>query len=182
MPEIPDTLDILISSCADVVRRIDPHVRSDVMESFRNCKRIFVYGSGRSGLIGRLFTVRLVQMGYNVHFMSEMTTPAINAGDLVLLISNTGNTFSVVETAKIARKRGLRVISITGNRDNELSKNSDITVVLDVPHDAELGGIAPLGTIFEDSSHLFFECLVSELMKRDGITEEDMRNRHAIWI
>ena len=41
---------------------------------------------------------------------------------------------------------------------------------------------APLGTIFEDSSLLLFDCIVSELMVREGASEEDMRNRHAIWV
>lgn len=42
--------------------------------------------------------------------------------------------------------------------------------------------VAPLGTVFEDSSLLLFDGIVSEIMERRRITEEEMRNRHAIWV
>ena len=46
----------------------------------------------------------------------------------------------------------------------------------------EAGELAPLGTVFEDATLLFFDALVPGLMKRLGLTEKDMRNNHAIWV
>ena len=73
---------------------------------------------------------------------------------------------------------------------NPFAKLSDVVtqilydeiVVLDVPQGDEVRRVAPLGTIFEDATLLFFDCVVSELMRRTGNSEEDMRNRHAIWV
>ena len=111
-----------------------------------------------------------------------MTTPIITENDLTLLISYTGKTSSVVQTAKIAKRIGSKVISVTGIEDSNLSKTSDVTILMDIPSGAEIGKIAPLGTIFEDSAHLFFEMVVCDIMERKNISEEDMRNRHAIWV
>ena len=177
-----DCLDRIIGCCRSSVASIDPAAREDLLESILGSRKVFVYGSGRSGLVGQLFAVRLVQLGLDVHFVGEMTTPIIGREDLTLLISNTGRTSSVVQTATIARRIGSKVIAVTGNRDSELTQNSDVSIVMDIPSGNGIDTAAPLGTVFEDSALLFFDCLVSDLMARTGNTEDDMRNRHAIWV
>lgn len=174
-----DVIDDILAACRDAISSVDPDSRNELIESIIDSRKTFIYGSGRSGLAGQLFAVRLVQLGFDVHFVGEMTTPIIGADDLTLLISNTGNTSSVCQTAKIARKIGSRVISLTSDGESELADNSDVFIVMDVPRDLET---APLGTIFEDSSIIFFDGIVAEIMERLEITEDDMRRRHAIWV
>jgi len=173
----------LIDYCRSAIESVDSKLEEELIDSILASRRIFIYGSGRSGLIGQLFAVRLVQLGFDVHFVGEMTTPIITKKDLTVLISNTGNTSSVVQTAKIAKEIvGSKVISITGNADCDLSKTSDTTIVFDIKNNEEISKIAPLGTVFEDSAHLFFECVVCDIMRKQGISEEEMRGRHAIWV
>lgn len=174
--------ETIIEGCRSAVESADATCTESLIDGILDGRKVFVYGSGRSGLVGQLFAVRLVQLGLDVHFVGEMTTPIIGKEDLTILISYTGRTSSVVQTAQIARRIGSRVICITGKAGSPLTTVSDVSVVLDIPHSEELGKTAPLGTIFEDSSLLFFDCIVSELMARTGNTEEDMRNRHAIWV
>jgi 6-phospho-3-hexuloisomerase len=40
----------------------------------------------------------------------------------------------------------------------------------------------PLGTLFEDAVIIMFDGIIPVLMERMGVTEEDMRKRHAIWV
>lgn len=47
--------------------------------------RIFVAGAGRSGFVARAFANRLMHMGLTVFFVGEPTTPAIKAGDLLVI-------------------------------------------------------------------------------------------------
>lgn len=176
-------LNELMAYCMQAVDSVNDGDKDALIDAIVNSRRTFIYGSGRSGLIGQLFAVRLVQLGFDVHFVGEMTTPIITKDDLTLLISNTGRTSSVVQTAQIARDIvGSKVISITGTNDCNLAKNSDVTIVFDITENEETRRVAPLGTVFEDSAHLFFECVVRDIMEKEGITEEDMRNRHAIWV
>lgn len=174
-----DALEKILESCRDTVLSIDPESREELVEAIIDSKKTFIYGSGRSGLVGQLFAVRLVQLGFDVHFVGEMTTPIIGPRDLTLLISNTGNTSSVCQTARIARKIGSRVISLTSDGESELADNSDVFIVMDTPRQL---ACAPLGTIFEDSALLFFDGIVADIMDRLEISEEEMRNRHAIWV
>ncbi len=173
----------LLSYCESAVASVDESLEKELISSIVSCRRTFIYGSGRSGLIGQLFAVRLIQLGFDVHFVGEMTTPIITKDDLTLLISYTGRTSSVVQTAEIAKKIvGSKVISLTGTKDCSLSRTSDVTILFDIADNEETSRIAPLGTIFEDSAHIFFECVVRDIMEELDISEEEMRGRHAIWV
>ena len=177
-----EALDRIIDGCRRSLATVDSDDVDALIDGIRSSRKVFVYGSGRSGLVGQLFAVRLVQLGLDVHFVGEMTTPIIGKEDLTVLISYTGRTSSVVQTAQIAKRIGSRIICVTGTPGSPLTSVSDVSVVLDVPQGDEVRRVAPLGTIFEDATLLFFDCVVSELMRRTGNSEEDMRNRHAIWV
>lgn len=153
--------------------------RERLVDAIVGARRVFVFGVGRSGLVAQAFAVRLVQLGLHVYFVGDMTTPILAQGDLVLLVSNTGETMSVVKTATIARRLGCRVYSVTSDPDAPLAANSD-----DVLYVRPAGSHpdAPLGTLFEDSVLIFFDSLVPDLMRRLGADEEAMRGRHAIWV
>ena len=182
MSDLQDTLDAITAGCRRSLDSIDQGSKEALIDGIRSARKVFVYGSGRSGLVGQLFAVRLVQLGYDVHFVGEMTTPIIGKEDLTLLISYTGKTSSVVQTARIAKRIGSRIVCITGAPGSPLAEVSDVPIVMDVDDSEEVRKVAPLGTVFEDSALLLFDCIVSDLMGIDGATEEDMRNRHAIWV
>ena len=177
-----ETLEKILENCMSSIGSIDPEQTDALVDLIFECRRVFIYGSGRSGLVGQLFAVRLVQLGFDVHFVGEMTTPILTEKDLLILLSNTGNTSSVVQTAAIARRIGTKVVSLTAHRESKLAESSDIILALDIKDDDESRKVVPLGSAFEDSAHLFFECLVCRIMDRGNITEEEMRNRHAIWV
>lgn len=179
---MPETLDCILDGCRRSLSSVDPSCREALIDGIRGCRKVFIYGSGRSGLVGQLFAVRLVHLGFDVHFVGEMTTPIIGRDDLTLLISYTGRTSSVVQTARIAKRIGSMIVCLTGTPGSPLTEVSDVSIVMDVPEGPDLRRAAPLGTVFEDSAVLFFDCIVSDLMDRDGATEDDMRRRHAIWV
>jgi len=144
--------------------------------------KIFVYGVGRSGLVARAFAMRLVQLGLEVYFIGETITPIVEEGDAVLVVSNTGDTMSAVQTANIARRVGAKVISVTGNRTSKLAHASNVVIVVREDHDVERSRLAPLGTLFEDASWILLDGLVAEVMQALGQTEATMRARHAIMV
>ena len=175
------SLDHLLGRIRDAVCSIDEDSQEKLIDSILEARTIFIYGSGRSGLVGQLFAVRLVQIGLDVHFVGDMTTPIIGKDDLTILVSNTGETMSAVQTANIARRIGSKVICVTGNPSSKLAHASNM--VVEIKHDsADDRTYAPLGTVFEDAVSIFFDSIVPCIMKKKGITENDMRKRHAIWV
>ena len=176
-----NSLDHLLDSIREAVCSIDDGKQDILIDSLLEARTVFIYGSGRSGLVGQLFAVRLVQIGLDVHFVGDMTTPIIGKEDLTIRISNTGETRSAVQTANIARRIGSKVICVTGNPSSKLAHASN--VVIEVKHDGnDDSNYAPLGTVFEDAVSIFFDSIIPCIMKKKGITENDMRKRHAIWV
>ncbi len=175
------SLDYLLEKIRASVCSIDGDIQEKLIDHILDAKTVFIYGSGRSGLVGQLFAVRLVQVGLDVHFVGDMTTPIISKDDLTILVSNTGETMSAVQTANIARRIGSYVVCITGSPSSKLAHASN--AVITVKHeDSDDSVYAPLGTIFEDTVSIFFDSLIPCIMKKRGVTEEDMRKRHAIWV
>ncbi|MCQ2079574.1 MAG: SIS domain-containing protein [archaeon] len=177
-----ESLEYLMRCCSQALSDITDEDRGRLADLILSAKRIFIFGVGRSGLVGQTFAIRLVQLGLQVYFVGDMTTPILRKDDFLLLISNTGKTISVVTTAQIARRIGTHVACVTSDRDSKLAQNSD-TVLLVHSADRKVDSeMAPLGTVFEDAKFLFFDTIVPDLMRRLGRSETDMRNNHAIWV
>jgi len=177
-----DCLSYVLDQIRSILEKVDQGVVEEIVDSIVAARTIFIYGAGRSGVVGKTFAVRLVQMGMDVHFVGDMTTPIVRKGDLTMIISNTGETMSAVQTANISRRLGSKVIGITSDSLSKVSQASNVIVELKPRIDEKKALIAPLGTLFEDSAIIFFDCLVPLIMRRLGETEANMWQRHAIWV
>lgn len=176
------SLDFLIEEISKAVSSITEEDQNGFVDLLLGKRKVFVYGSGRSGLVGQFFAVRLVQLGLDVHFVGDMTTPIISKDDLTILVSNTGETISAVQTANIARRMGSHVVCVTSKKHSKLAHASNTVIHIPTNGNPDAAEYAPLGTLFEDAVILFFDSVVPCLMKRLGKTEADMRKRHAIWV
>lgn len=196
-------MDLLRSSMKEIasfILKVAEHLDKHQVEKFIQCLikarnkggKILVVGAGRSGLVAKAFAMRLMHLGFNTFVLGETITPRIGPGDIVLAVSGSGRTQVVVTVAAAAKKAGATVIAITSYPDSPLARLSDC--VVRIPGRTKLAEetdyfarqvlgiyepLAPLGTLFEDSALVFFDGLIVELMERLGVTEEDMRKRHA---
>jgi 6-phospho-3-hexuloisomerase len=142
-------------------------------------KSVVVFGRGRSGFVGRGFVVRLLHIGVPAYFVGETVSPPVHEDDVVVLLSGSGETFSVIVTAQTAKRLGSKIVTITGNPDSTLAKLSDLTILLRTPTGDRQRTLAPLGTLYEDACSVFLDGVVADLMRLKGATEESMRARHA---
>lgn len=154
----------------------------EAVKTIASAKRVFVYGVGRSGLVARAFAMRLTQLGLDSFFIGETITPIVKAGDLVVIVSNTGTTMSAVQTANIARRVGAKVLAVTGNAHSKLAQAANLSLTISEPRDARRPRSAPLGTLFETASLVLLDGVVADVMKELGETEASMRGRHAIMV
>jgi len=136
--------------------------------------------------------MRLMHLGVSVYVVGETTTPALASEDCLLAISGSGETFSIISAAKIAQKRGTKIIAVTSYVDSTLAKMSDVVVHIKgrTKIDSEKNyitrqingkhqSLSPLGTLFEVTSLIFLDGLIAQLMVEMGKTEEDMKARHT---
>jgi len=179
------------------VKRLDAKKISkmvDMLVDFYQNKqgRILVMGAGRSGLVGRAFAMRLLHLGYNAYVLGETIVPAIREGDIVIAISGSGKTKLIVTAAEAAKEAKARLIAVTSYPDSPLGRLADL--VIEVPGRTKYSNetdyfarqilgmtepLAPLGTLFEDTTMIVLDGIVAELMIRLKKTEEDLRLVHA---
>ena len=141
--------------------------------------RIFIAGAGRSKLVGNLFAMRLVHGGYNVNVVGEIVTPSIQAGDLLIVISGSGETEQLVAFTKSAKKIGAKIMLISSKASSTIGDMAD--GVFQIGREDLYGKVVgmPMGTVFELSTLLFLESTISHIIHEKGIPEEIMRERHA---
>ncbi|MBY9010203.1 MAG: SIS domain-containing protein, partial [Candidatus Lokiarchaeota archaeon] len=80
-----------------------------------NDGRIFIYGAGRSGFIGRCFAQRLMHLGIKSCFVSDTVTYRYSKDDLLILISGSGETTSPLAIAEKANEIEGKIALFTGN-------------------------------------------------------------------
>jgi len=159
---------------------VPPHALAAFLEALQPARRVFLYGRGRSGFVARAFAVRLMHLGYQTYVVGETITAPVQRNDVVILVSGSGTTYPVVMTAELGRRQGATVVAITAQPESEIARLAHVVVPLTPPEgNGERAKLAPLGTLFETSSWLFFDAVVALLMERLGETEAQMRRRHA---
>ncbi|MHA1803571.1 MAG: 6-phospho-3-hexuloisomerase [Promethearchaeota archaeon] len=144
--------------------------------------RIFVYGAGRSGFIGRCFAQRLMHLGVNSCFVSDAITPQFTSNDALILISGSGETTSTVAIAKKAKEIGGKLLLLTSNPESTIGKISDISLKIkgkskDVATVQKT--LAPYTSLFDISTLAVLDSIGGVLMELLNVSEEDIDNRHA---
>lgn len=191
MDYIKRTAEEITKHALGVINQIDKKEKDKMMDTIINSDASFIVGSGRSELIGKAFAMRLMHLGFTVYVVGDVTTPAIKNTDCLIAISGSGETKVVTTAAQTAHEIGSTVVGITANLNSTLGKIIDVNVNIDSkskepwehPTSHELKGnyddLAPMGTLFEDSTHLFLDGLIAEFMHRLGKKEDDLKMRHA---
>jgi 6-phospho-3-hexuloisomerase len=166
----------------EALTRVDPAAIARAVEILGSAPQVFVYGAGRSGIIGRAFAMRLVQTGLRAYVIGESVTPIVRPGDAVFIVSGQGESYSSIQTANIVRREGALLIVLTSRGGSKLAHAATVLITVDLADDPDRAGYAPLGTLFESASLRLTDGIVAELMARRGETEASMRGRHAIMV
>jgi len=163
-----------------------------LLEARKEGRRIFIVGAGRSGLVAKAFAMRLLHLGFNVYVVGETILPPMNKGDILVAVSGSGRTKTVVAVAEAAKSLGAKIIALTTYPESPLGKLAD--VIVRIPGRTKLATeedyivrqvigvhepLAPLGTLFEATTLIFLDGLVVELMSKLGVSESELRERHA---
>ncbi|MCI4353050.1 MAG: SIS domain-containing protein [Thermoplasmata archaeon] len=167
---------------AEALAQIPAERIQQAVDLLLKAPEIFVYGAGRSGIIGRAFAMRLVQVGLAAFVIGESTTPIVRSGDAVFILSGRGESQSSIQTANIVRREGAQLVVLTGRSTSKLAHAANLSIPLEFPDDPDRPELAPLGTLFESASLQFTDALVSAIMRARGESEESMRRRHAIMV
>jgi 6-phospho-3-hexuloisomerase len=137
--------------------------------------RTFVTGAGRSGLVARMFGMRLMHAGLTAYIPGETITPAAGRGDLLVAISCTGATGYTDYLARRARELGAKVVVLTSVADSPLGDDADEVVM--IPATAE--DIVLRAAVFEHAASLCLDSVFNVLSERLKVDADAFGARHA---
>lgn len=106
-----------------------------IIQAWQQKKRLEIYGVGNSGVVAQDAQHKFFRLGISSQATSDshiqiMGASMLNAGDCLIVISNSGRTKELVDVANIARRQGATVIAITSSR-TPLSESSHILLAAD---------------------------------------------------
>ena len=170
---------LIIGKIGEILNATDSSYDKKLTDMLDKASRIFIAGAGRSALVARFFAMRLMHGGYDVYVVGEIVTPSLKKGDLLIVISGSGETETMIAFTKRAKELGAEIALISAKTDSTLADMSNTVFPIGAP---ELFGKVigmPMGTTFELSTLIFLEATISHIIHEKGIPEEEMRGRHA---
>jgi 6-phospho-3-hexuloisomerase len=171
--------ELITEKISEILAATDAAYDVKLTEMLDKAKRIFIAGAGRSKLVGNFFAMRLVHGGYDVNVVGEIVTPSIKNGDLLIIISGSGETEQLIAFTKKAKAIGAEIVLISAKDSSTIGDMAD--AVFQVGSSELYGKVKgmPMGTVFELSTLCFLEAIISHIIWEKGIPEEIMRERHA---
>ncbi len=151
----------------------------DIMQNAKG--RIIITGMGKSGHIGKKIAASLASTGTPSFFVhpaeaSHGDLGMITEDDVVVAISNSGESKELVDILNYCKRFGIKLIAITKNPESSLGKAGDI--VLKLPNNGEACPLGLAPTSSTTATLVLGDVLTTGLIERKGFTKSDFNARH----
>lgn len=160
---------------------IDQHFNLACQTIFDCSGRVIVIGMGKSGHIGGKIAATLASTGTPAFFVhpgeaSHGDLGMITQHDIVLLISNSGETHEILSIIPVIKRIGAKTIAMTGNLSSTLAKLSNIHVSIKVSKEACPLGLAP--TASTTATLAMGDAIAVALLEARGFSPNDFALSH----
>ncbi|MGA8810459.1 MAG: KpsF/GutQ family sugar-phosphate isomerase [Thermoanaerobaculia bacterium] len=183
-PAIAEARRVLEVESAAILGLID-HLDTtfvDVVELINaSAGRVITMGLGKSGIICKKVSATLASTGTPSFFLHPAEAihgdlGMIVRGDIVLAISNSGDTEELVRLLPSIKRIGAKIVAITGNPQSSLAKGADFHLSAAISKEACPLGLAP--TASTTATLALGDALAMALLMRKGFKEEDFAFLH----
>lgn len=164
-----------------LIGRLDGNFESAI-EMLHGCRgRVVVTGMGKPGIIGRKISATLASTGTPSVFLHPAEAVHGDLGmvvsdDVVLALSNSGETEELTRLLPLLKKLGSKLISVTGNPKSTLARHSDVVMDVSVEKEACTLNLAP--TASTTAMLAMGDALAVALLERRGFKEKDFAFYH----
>ncbi len=175
----------VIETEADTIRalthRID-HRFATACQHLLSCEgKIIVMGMGKSGHIGKKIAATFASTGSPAFFIHPGEAKhgdfgMITAKDVVVMLSNSGETEEILDILPFIKRLNLTLISLTGNPHSTLAKAATVNIDVSVAKEACPLGLAP--TSSTTAALVMGDALAISLLEKRGFTAEDFARSH----
>jgi arabinose-5-phosphate isomerase len=174
-------LEVEAAAILGLVQHIDQSFVDAVEKIATTTGRVVTMGVGKSGIICKKISATLASTGTPSFFMHP--TEAIHGdlgmlvrGDVVLAVSNSGETEELVRLLPSIKRVGVEIIAITGNPTSTIARGADHHLNAAISKEACPLGLAP--TASTTATLALGDALAMALLQRKGFQEEDFAFLH----
>ncbi len=175
-----------IDSEIDTINHLKDSVKAEnltkALDFMQNSKgRIIITGMGKSGHIARKIAASLASTGTPSFFVhpaeaSHGDLGMITEDDVVIAISNSGESRELIDILNYCKRFGIKLIAITKNAESSLGKAGD--VVLELPNNGEACPLGLAPTSSTTATLVLGDILTVGMIERKGFSKEDFNDRH----
>ena len=174
-------LSVEQQALAHLNQYIDEHFNQACHFIYQCTGRVVVIGMGKSGHIGGKIAATLASTGTPAFFVhpgeaSHGDLGMITTDDIVILISNSGETAEVVSIVPVIKRIGAKIVSLSGNTQSTIAKLSDVHVCIKVEKEACPLGLAP--TASTTATLAMGDAIAVALLEAKGFSETDFALSH----
>lgn len=176
-----ETLKLEAQAVENLIPRIDDDFVAAV-EDILDCNgRIIISGMGKSGHIGRKIAATLASTGTPSFFMHPAEAfhgdlGMVTEHDIVIAISNSGESSEIVNILPIIRRIGAKIIAMCGKKNSSLGENCDHFINIGVEREACILGLAP--TSSTTATLAMGDAIAMALMDERKFTSQDFALFH----
>lgn len=176
-----NVLNIEAQAILTLAGRLDQAFIEACLLIYHTRGRVVVTGMGKSGHIGRKIAATLASTGTPAFFVHPAEAlhgdlGMITPDDVVLALSNSGENDEILAILPSLKRKGVRIISITGRPDSTLGRESSVCVNAAVDKEACPLNLAP--TASTTAALALGDALAVALLKKRGFKTEDFALSH----
>jgi arabinose-5-phosphate isomerase len=180
--KVVEILRLEAASIEAAAERADVESIDKVLELIANCSgKVIVTGVGKSGVIAQKIAQTLTStgtVGIFVHPSDALhgSLGVVKDGDVVIALSNSGETDEILAIMPALKRRNVAVIAIVGTIDSSLARQSDVALDASVDKEACPLNLAP--TTSTTVALAIGDALAMAVMESRGLTAEDFAANH----
>lgn len=172
----------MIEEIKSVFSRMDYSDLDLLVSEIIKANKVILIGVGREGLSTKAFCMRLMHLGIESHWVWDETTPAIEAGDLLIATSGCGKIGHIHYVVEKAKKEGAKVAVVTGDPEQKTARLADELIFLPAAVYLGTADVVPseqlMGNLFEQSLLIMYDLVIAKLKDELKISREAMEARH----
>ena len=174
-------LEIESRAIADLVDRLDESF-DHAVKMLAECRgRVIVTGMGKSGIIAQKIAATFSSTGRPAYFVHPAEAlhgdlGMIVSGDLLLALSNSGETAEIIRLLELVRRIGTQIIAMSGNPESTLAQHADAH--LDVGVDKEACGMDLIPTASTTAALAMGDALAVASFEERGFSQKDFARFH----
>ncbi|WP_394130297.1 KpsF/GutQ family sugar-phosphate isomerase [Shewanella maritima] len=177
-----NVIDIEKKALENLYQYVDSDAFGQACELILQCKgKVIVMGMGKSGHIGNKISATFASTGTPAFFVhpgeaSHGDLGALAKNDIVLAISNSGESSEILTLMPVIQRMGVPVIAVTGKPRSNMAKLAKLHLCIEVPEEACPLGLAP--TSSTTATLVMGDALAVALLQARGFTRDDFALSH----